>query len=179
MRKQLFLDLQKKILDIKDNNNTALVQFFDIWHSNINFTEQPFDTPAVFIEFEPMSLQTLPGCKKQLFELSFILHIVSRYYPVTHSTAPENIQQQNLDFLDIPETIHSVLHMSRLEYSGTIIHTKSSLDYSFNDQIQALEYYTCVVGYEAKKEKQSKKIMISNLPIRRLPLSEASHYFPN
>lgn len=148
MRKQLFLSLQEKLLSIKSIDNTPLIRFFDLWHNNINYIEQPFDTPAVFVEFEPILWQTIPS-KDQLSQLSFTLHVVSKYYNLTHSTAPSSIQSENLDFLDIPELIHSYLHLSRLDCSGTIIHLSSRLDYTFSDYIQSLETYKCPIGYKS------------------------------
>ena len=148
MRKHLFLSLQEKLLSIKSIDNTPLIRFFDLWHNNINYIEQPFDTPAVFVEFEPILWQTIAS-KDQLSQLTFTLHVVSKYYNMTHSTSPLSIQSDNLDFLDVPELIHSSLHLSRLDCSGTIIHLSSRLDYTFSDYIQSLETYKCPIGYKS------------------------------
>ncbi len=162
MRKQLFLDLQAKILAIKNQDKEPLIKFFNLWHNQINFIEQPFDTPAVFIEFEPFNYQTIPGSKDTLINLNFNLHLVCHYYPVTHSTAPSDIQFHNLNFLDAAELLHSSLHLSRLNNSGTIIHNSTSFDYSYGDYIQSIERYTCVIGHQADPLNLPKKIsMIS------------------
>lgn len=146
MRKDLFLSLQKKLLAIKDNDGKPLVKFFNLWHNRINYIEQPFDTPAVFIEFRPLVWKTLSGTQQQISEFSFILHIVSRYYNVTHSTAPSDVQSEQLNFLDIPDLIHSALHKTRVSSCGTIVHRSSSLDYNYSDFIQSLEEYVCLIG---------------------------------
>lgn len=148
MRKQLFLSLQEKLLSIKSIDNTPLIRFFDLWHNNINYIEQPFDTPAVFVEFEPILWQTIAS-KDQISQLTFTLHVVSKYYNMTHSTSPLSIQSDNLDFLDVPELIHSSLHLSRLTNTGTIIHLSSRLDYSFSEYIQSLETFRCPIGYKS------------------------------
>ncbi len=162
MRKQLFLDLQAKILAIQNENKEPLIKFFNLWHNQINFIEQPFDTPAVFIEFDPLNYQTIAGSKDTLIELNFSLHVVSKYYPVTHSTAPADIQAQNLTFLDVAELLHSSLHQSRLPNSATIIHKSTSFDYSYSDYIQSIEHYTCIISHQANPLNFPKKItMIS------------------
>lgn len=163
MRKQLFLDLQEKLLAIKNANGEPLVKFFNLWHNQINFTEQPFSTPAVFVEFEPFSYKTIPGSKDTLIELNFSLHIISRYYPLTHSTAPIDIQNQNLDFLQAAELIHSALHLSRLPNSATIIHKSASFDYSYSDYIQSLERYTCILSHQADPLNFPRKIYMTKI----------------
>lgn len=57
MRKMLYLGLMQHLLELKDENGEPVVRHIDLWNEQVEFIEQeePFDTPAVFIELRPTS----------------------------------------------------------------------------------------------------------------------------
>lgn len=147
MRKRLFLDLQEKVLSIENEKKEKVFKFFDIWNRNIMYLvkEQPFDVPAVFMEFMPIEWQTLPKQTAQMGDLTFRLHIVSRFYSQTHNSSP--LQEEELEYLDLPERLHDSLHLVRLTNTGTIVHESSTFDSSHDSYIESIEQYRCKIKF--------------------------------
>lgn len=144
--KQLLMDIQQKILNIENKNKEKVFKFFDLWNKNVMYLvkEQPFDSPAVFIEILPIRWNTLSARQKeQMAEITFRLHIVSRFYSQTHSTSP--IQSEALDYLELGDKVRRTLHGTRINNTATIIHVSSSFDVSHDTYIQSIEDYRCAV----------------------------------
>lgn len=144
MRKQIFLDIQKKVLSVVDQNKEPIIKHFDLWNNQLKFleTENPFDSPAVFLDFHNISWHTL-GCGVREGEFSFSLHFVTRFYENTSSHSP--CQDEQLDFLDIPEKIAKVLDCSRIMNSSTMTLTSTSFDKNHYQYIESIDTYTCRV----------------------------------
>lgn len=63
MRRMLYLGLTEALKELKDDGGQPLIRHIDLWNEQVEFIEQeePFDTPAVFIEFRPVQWRTLGG----------------------------------------------------------------------------------------------------------------------
>jgi hypothetical protein len=144
MRKQIFLDIQQKVLSIVDNNNEPIIKNFDFWNNQLKFlsTENPFNSPAVFLEFHNITWHTL-GCGVREGEFSFSLHVVTRFYGNTHNESP--CQDSQLDFLDIPELIANILDHTRITNSSSMTLTSTSFDNNHEQYIESIDTYTCRV----------------------------------
>lgn len=78
MRKIIFLTLRQALLAVADSQGEALVRHVDLWNNQLSYIEeeQPFDTPAVFVEFGPIDWQPLPhGAREAVVSIS--LHVVT------------------------------------------------------------------------------------------------------
>lgn len=53
MRRMLYLGLTEALKELRDESGQPLIRHIDLWNEQVEFIEQeePFDTPAVFIEF--------------------------------------------------------------------------------------------------------------------------------
>ncbi len=56
MRRFLYLSLIERLKRLTDRDGRPVIRTFDLWNEQISFLEQedPFDVPAVFIEFRPV-----------------------------------------------------------------------------------------------------------------------------
>ena len=56
MRRFLYLSLIERLKQLTDRDGKPVIRTFDLWNEQISFLEQeePFDAPAVFIEFRPV-----------------------------------------------------------------------------------------------------------------------------
>ena len=61
MRRMLYLGLTERLKELKEENGNPVIRHIDLWNEQVEFIEQeePFDTPAVFIEFRPVQWRTL------------------------------------------------------------------------------------------------------------------------
>lgn len=78
MRTLIYQTLKSAILAITDENQNPVFQHVDIWNHQLDLAEeeQPFYTPAVFIEFGDINWQTLPHGRREAVCL-IILHVVT------------------------------------------------------------------------------------------------------
>ena len=63
MRKFLYLSIIEKLKQLTDPDGNPVIRTFDLWNEQVEYIEQEevFDTPAVFIEFRPVTWTT-SGC---------------------------------------------------------------------------------------------------------------------
>lgn len=80
MRRMLYLGLTEALKELKDDGGQPLIRHIDLWNEQVEFIEQeePFDTPAVFIEFRPVQWRTLGGTTQQA-DVPFRLHVVTKW----------------------------------------------------------------------------------------------------
>lgn len=80
MRRMLYLGLTELLKELKDESGQPLIRHIDLWNEQVEFIEQeePFDTPAVFIEFRPVQWRTLGGTTQQA-DVPFRLHVVTTW----------------------------------------------------------------------------------------------------
>ncbi|MBR3571668.1 MAG: hypothetical protein IKN99_00215, partial [Bacteroidales bacterium] len=61
MKKQLYLAIKNRLKNIPGADGQPLFKHFDLWNQQVEFIEQetPFQTPAIFVEFQPLQWRTL------------------------------------------------------------------------------------------------------------------------
>lgn len=152
--KQIFLDLRDIILEIKDSNNNQIIKYFDLWNRQLDFLaeDSPADYPAVYLELLPVEWQNLTH-RIQEADLEFRLHIATRWYGQTYSTAPEETTSEQLDYLDIPNKIFKVLQGSCITNTNNIIRTNTEFDHNHENYIETVETYRChIVDTQAQAQ---------------------------
>lgn len=114
MLKHLYLTLEQKLLAVTDEqpNPQPLFKHCDLWNRQVEFVEQetPFQTPAVFVEFEPLQWRT-DGQHIQDADLTIRLHIVTPWHANTASDILNpDVRATALAYLDIPTVLFRQLH---------------------------------------------------------------------
>ena len=142
MRKQLYLDVKDRLKSIKDASESPLFKHFDLWNRQVEFIEQetPFQCPAIFIEFAPMSWQTL-GNRVQECELTIRLHIVTEWFADTADYSPT--EQQALDFLDIIDRVTYALQGFATPYMNAWMRRLSITNHDHEHHVDNIEEYVC------------------------------------
>ena len=105
MRKFLYLSLMDKILALKNEAGESVIKTVDLWNEQVEFIEQedPFELPAIFIEFQPIRWMSLSGDVQQA-DATIRLHILTSYqgnYRSTYEYKEESLRRMELlDQLD-------------------------------------------------------------------------------
>ena len=87
MRRFLYLSLIERLKQLTDRDGKPVIRTFDLWNEQISFLEQeePFDVPAVFIEFRPVKWT---GGGTQTADVTLRLHIIMKFQtesqPLSH-----------------------------------------------------------------------------------------------
>lgn len=78
MRSFFYLQLQERLEQLPDRQGVPAVRTYDLWNEQVDFIEEeePFDMPAVFLEFMPYKWTTLSGAVQQA-AVTVRLHVVT------------------------------------------------------------------------------------------------------
>ena len=105
MIKQLFLDIESRILALKDQEDNSVIKHIDLWNNNVMFIEleTPFLTPACFIEFVPIAPESLDT--GQIFQVipQIRLHVVTEWFGGTAANVPT--REKALEYLDVSDNL--------------------------------------------------------------------------
>lgn len=98
MRRFLYLSLIERLKQLTDRDGKPVIRTFDLWNEQISFLEQeePFDAPAVFIEFRPVKWT---GGGTQTADVTLRLHIVTPWKGSSREGG--GFQQQALERFDL------------------------------------------------------------------------------
>lgn len=150
MRKKLYLKL------IEWLTSSGIVKHVDLWNENVQYIEeeQPWECPAVFVEFLPIQWQSLPHGVQEA-TINFRLHIITR---VVEPTSAENIilpaegepaadnQYLNggLEYLDLLEQINALIHCQNSPALGinTITRIQSVTNHNHEEMLESIEDYS-------------------------------------
>lgn len=143
MRKQLYLAVVEQLKTI---TGTHQINHFDIWNNNLMYIEESeaFLTPAVFIEFEPISWRhNLQGVREA--EVRFNLHVITiRNMPTSNEL---EYSTESLAFFDLLEAINKCLHgLKQVSDTGVIdalTSVSSTTDNDFDELRHDIESYSC------------------------------------
>ena len=104
MRKMIYLGLTEWLKGLKDGDGQPLIRHIDLWNEQVEFIEQeePFATPAVFIEFRPVQWATLGGTAQQA-DVPFRLHVVTTWQGSAKDGSP--FRADALDRFDLLDRI--------------------------------------------------------------------------
>lgn len=143
MRATIFNTIKNALESIKDGNDESTIKHIDLYNNQLTYieTEQPFDTPAVFIEFQPIEWSgLLHGVKEAVVRV--ILHVVTDSRVGTWSDAVAR--------LSLCDTINAKLHgIGTTTDNGSVMNaltiTTSTTDHDFDELQDNVETYTCHV----------------------------------
>lgn len=154
MRKELYEAIAKKLFLIAADGSIIdpeaeeqpekLIKHVDLWNHNVEFLdqEQPWERPAVFVEFTPIVWETIKPGREYRSKPMVNLHIVTDW--AGDASAGSELHDDALGVLDYSRTIHKALqgleghHFSRFDLAET--HTNHNHD----DIVESIEVYKCV-----------------------------------
>ena len=134
-----------------DDNGQPIVAHVDLWNQQTVYAseEQPFYTPAIFIEFPDIQWQTLPhGVREATVDVS--LHVVT--------DSREGHWEDAADTLDLSDSINTALHgLTWQDNQGSAINpltsVLSSTDSDFDELMDNIEVFrTHIVDASAKRK---------------------------
>ena len=140
MRKIIFNVIKDALLAIKDENGLSVVCHVDRWNNQLLYAEeeQPFDTPAVFIEFNDILWDILPHGRREA-TISFNLHVAT--------DSRVGYWSDSVEVFDLLDAINAALH--GLHYSDdqgnaidSVTSVKSSTDNNFDELQDNIETYS-------------------------------------
>ena len=142
MRKELYLDIKNRLKTVQNTNGEQLFKHIDLWNKQVERIEQeePFDCPAVFIEFNPMNWRT-QGNRVQDCDLTVRLHIVTEWSAGTADGSPT--EEQALEFLNIANHVVAVLQGFSTPYMNSWMRTKSITGHDHEQYVDNVEEYSC------------------------------------
>ena len=108
MRRMLYLGLTERLKELKEENGKPVIRHIDLWNEQVEFIEQeePFDTPAVFIEFRPVQWRTMGGTTQQA-DVPFRLHVVTTWKGSARHGS--HFQQDSLERFELLDKIDAWL----------------------------------------------------------------------
>ena len=108
MRSFFYLQLQERLEQLPDRQGVPAVRTYDLWNEQVDFIEEeePFDMPAVFLEFMPYKWTTLSGAVQQA-AVTVRLHVVTPWKG--SSRKGSRYQQQSLERFSLLEEINRQL----------------------------------------------------------------------
>ena len=157
MLKHLYLTIEQRLLAVTDEqpNPQPLFKHCDLWNRQVEFVEQetPFQTPAVFVEFEPLQWRT-DGRHIQDADLSIRLHIVTPWHANTASDILNpDVRATALAYLDIPTVLFRQLHGRHgivedgnhtvLGHFNALTRTASAVNHDHERFVDSVETYKC------------------------------------
>lgn len=146
MRKQLYLGIIEQLKTLKDGNSTQCIKSFDLWNEQVDFIEEeePFDVPAVFIEFLPMEWKMLGG-RVQQADVSVRLHIVTPWNGSGRDGS--SCQEEALRRFDLLEQINSCLfNCEEGDARGNYCmfrRTASATNHNHGELVEDIETFVC------------------------------------
>jgi hypothetical protein len=140
MRKNLY----NFLLGILENipaivGDGVLMQHIDVWNNQYFALEdeQPFPVPAVFIEFQPITMR-LMGRGRCEAEVIFNLHIIA-------DSRSGEYADSSIQAFNVIEAVQRALHgkSSNEHLIGTITCINSETDNNFSELMHNIETFSC------------------------------------
>lgn len=145
MRKQLYLAIIDRLKQIKDENGEPKIKHFDLWNEQVTFIEQeePFDLPAVFIEFLPIQWRTAND-GTQTAEVQFRLHIITPFKGAAGDGSM--YQTEALELFDLLDNVNKVMFKMSGDYFRSTLRVRSDTNHNHEELIESLETYQVSVA---------------------------------
>lgn len=142
MRKTIYHAIRQALERMEDESGHAVLSHIDLWNQQVSNSEeeQPFGTPAVFVEFSPIQWAYLAhGVREATVQIT--LHVV------TDSRVGR--WQDAISALDLCDNIHRTLfgltYKDNVHTMNTLMHVQSITDHDFGELQDNQEIYTCLV----------------------------------
>lgn len=157
MDKNLYLAIIRAVATIKDSDDQPVIRHIDLWNRNIEFIEQdqPWQRPAVFVEFMPAQWQHLkpsPGTATRHImksQATLRLHVVTDWHPLTTAEAtPSSMALYHSDTDTTPDRfdITTLIAKAVMPISGdTFSHlllTESAYSHDHEDIVEDILTFT-------------------------------------
>lgn len=149
MRKLIYLSLIDRLKRLTDEAGQPALRHFDLWNEQVEFIEQeePFDTPAVFVEFRPVRWTTLGGLAQQA-DVDIRLHIVTRWKGSAKDGSV--FQTDALERFAMLDRIDNALFNLQGADGGTSFcmfrRTGSSTNHNHDELVEDIADYACKVN---------------------------------
>lgn len=111
---------------------------FDMWNHNVEFIEQetPWDTPAVFVQFQDIHYTQLPGGLRES-NVVVHLHIVNAD---TFSYLGQSEAESRFDLCELP---YRILQYHKNETFTAMQHIGSQTNDDHAEMVESIESFTC------------------------------------
>lgn len=149
MRTFIYKSLTERLKTWKGDDGKPVIRTVDLWNEQVEFIEQeePFDTPAVFVEFRPVRWTTLGGLAQQA-DVDIRLHIVTRWKGSAKDGSV--FQMDALRRFDLLDRIDNALFNLQGADGGTSFcmfrRTGSSTNHNHDELVEDIADYACKVN---------------------------------
>jgi hypothetical protein len=136
----IYKAIADKLAALQNEEGEYILKHIDLWNQNVEFLEQeqPWNTPACFIEIPPFTWNQL-GNKAQQADIVVRLHIVTRWAaPTIHDG---EYTATGLHYLAIPDYIFDTLHGCQIDGMQTLQRTNSEPNHNHGEVIDSVEVY--------------------------------------
>ena len=140
------MQLQERLEQLPDRQGVPAVRTYDLWNEQVEFIEQeePFDTPAVFIEFRPVQWRTLGGITQQA-DVPFRLHVVTKWKGSARDGSV--FQEESLARFDLLDKIDAHLFNLCMTIGKESVcmtrRTGSSTNHNHEELVEDISDFTC------------------------------------
>ena len=140
MRKELYTMLCEKLNTV----GNGAIKYIDLWNHNVEFIEleEPFERPAVFVEFAPIQWNAIQNGVEYRAEPIVNLHVVTDW--VGSAAADSEFREKSLEVFDLLEDIHQTLTCMEGETFMAFDLVQSQTNHNHEDILENIESYQCV-----------------------------------
>ena len=140
MRKELYTMLCEKLKTV----GNGAIKYIDLWNHNVEFIEleEPFERPAVFVEFAPIQWNAIQNGVEYRAEPIVNLHVVTDW--VGSAAADSEFREKSLEVFDLLEDIHQTLTCMEGETFMAFDLVQSQTNHNHEDILENIESYQCV-----------------------------------
>ncbi len=134
-------------------NNLPEVQWFDLWHNQVNFLEEehPFPTPAVFASYRTLGDPEDIGNKVQNMKVQVDFYLFYETFADTYRGARN--KDTALDFLKILSAIYKQFHGSSGKNYSEMRHIATApIDTGNAGNLYRISFTCQILNYHALKE---------------------------
>ena len=140
MRKELYTMLCEKLKTV----GNGAIKHIDLCNHNVEFIEleEPFERPAVFVEFAPIQWNAIQNGVEYRAEPIVNLHVVTDW--VGSAVADSEFREKSLEVFDLLEDIHQTLTCMEGETFMAFDLVQSQTNHNHEDILENIESYQCV-----------------------------------
>lgn len=140
MRKELYTMLCEKLKTV----GNGAIKHIDLWNHNVEFIEleEPFERPAVFVEFAPIQWNAIQNGVEYRAEPIVNLHVVTDW--VGSAKPDSEFREKSLEVFDLLEDIHQTLTCMEGETFKEFDLVQSLTNHNHEDILENIESYQCV-----------------------------------
>jgi len=142
----MYLGIVARLKAMADSSGASVIKTFDLWNEQVDFIEEedPFETPAVFIEFLPIEWKG-PSSLLQQADASFKLHIITDYQGSAKDGS--SLQGESLERFRISKDITKILTGLTIKDGGSVMtqvrRTGSAPNHNHGEIIEDIDIYSC------------------------------------